>query len=119
MARNAAQAVADARGARRGEGGPHSGADGGRAAVASGHDDGDGTPTPRAPEVRRARRVVGAALRRGPGARRRVGVGRRDVGEAEVAVGDVADGGRRRGAVAGRGRAGADCSRGAAGRRII
>lgn len=113
MTGNAAQAVADARGARRGEGSASvARPDGGRGPVASRHD--DGARAARAVEVRRAGRVVGAALRGCPRAGRRVGEGRRDVGEAEVGIRDVADGGGGRRAVARRRGAGAYGPRGAA-----
>lgn len=119
MAGHAAQALADARGARRRQGGAGVGADGGRPAITSRHDDGDGGAAAAPAEVLGARGVVGAALRDGAGAGALVGEGGRDVGEAEVVVGHVADGRRRRGPEArGRG-AGAHGAGGAAGRGVV
>lgn len=119
VAGDAAQALADARGARGRQRGAGVGADGGRPAITSRHDHRHGATAARAAEVLGARGVVGAALRDGARAGALVGEGGGDVGEAEVVVGHVADGRRGRGPEArGRG-AGAHGARGAAGRGVV
>lgn len=119
VACNTAEARTDARGAGRRQGSPRVRTYGGRAAVPSRHDHGDGASTAAALEVSSARLVVGAALRDGPGAGALVGEARRDVGEAEVGVGHVADGRGGRGPEARGGGSRAHGARRAARRGVV